>query len=488
MTDEKTTGGVDEAPETQPATREEFARLLEGADQGAAVQSVKPGDKVRCRVARVADDWVFVDLGGKQEGSIRREEFEADALPSEGQEIEAYVVSTAAGEVVLTTKLSARDLSKNALAEAHQAGIPVEGKVVKVVKGGYEVRVGGLRAFCPHSQIDLRWTKEPEVHVGQTYAFKVLEYKEGGRNVVLSRRALLEEERAKKREELRTVLEPGAVVTGRVRAVHDFGAFVEFDGVDGLIPVSEMSWGRVESPTEVVRPGDEVTVKVIAVDWEKDRVTLSLKELQEDPWTAVATKYQPGQRVQGRVTRIAPFGAFVELEPGVEGLVHISALGAGRRVRSAAEVVSPGEAVEVEVVSVDPEARRISLSLEHRLWESMGPLPRPGEVLEGTVEKVAPFGVFVKLPSGHVGLVHNTEMGTPKGTDHAKAFRPGDPMQVAVLGVEDDGRKIRLSRQAVDERAEREALEEYSRPADSKPAGPVFGTLGDLLKEKLKKG
>lgn len=478
-----------ETPPTEEATREEFARLFEqeGGGQTEGVRRVKVGDKLRCKVVRVTDEWVFVDLGGKQEGSIRREEFEAEAVPAEGQELEAYVASTGAGEVVLTTKLSTRDLSLGALADAHASGVPVEGKVVKVVKGGYEVRVAGLRAFCPHSQIDLRWTKDPEVHVGQTYAFKVIEFKDRGRNVVVSRRALLEEERAQKREALRDVLRPGAVVTGRVRAVHQFGAFVDLDGVDGLIPVSEMSWGRVETPTEVVRPGDEVTVQVIEVDWDRDRVTLSLKALQEDPWKAVEARYRPGQRVQGRVTRIAPFGAFVELEPGVEGLVHVSALGAGRRVKSAAEVVSPGEAVEVEVVSVDPEARRIGLSLEHRLWESLGPVPEPGEVLEGTVERVAPFGVFVKLPSGHVGLVHNTEMGTPRGADHAKSFRPGDPMQVAVLGVEEGGRKIRLSRQAVSEQAERRAIREFRESAPAASQGPVFGTLGDLLKDKLKK-
>ncbi len=474
-------GEGEEAPTTQS-----FAELLESTGDTSTHPRVRTGDRVRGKVVRVTGEWVFVDLGGKQEGSIRKEEFQTDAVPAEGSEVEAYVMSTQGGEVVLSTRLSSRDVSVSALAEAHRSGIPVEGRVVKTIKGGYEVRVAGMRAFCPLSQIDLRWPREPSVHVGQTYPFRILELKERGRNIVVSRRAILEAERAEKREALKDVLKPGEVVTGTVRSLHNFGAFVDLGGVDGLIPISEMSWGRVESPAEVLSPGQEVRVQVLDVDWERERVSLSLKALQADPWSRVAERYRVGQRVRGTVTRIAPFGAFVELEPGVEGLVHVSALGAGRKVQSPKEVVSPGEVVEVEVVSVDPDNRRIGLSLEHRFWESLGDLPAEGDVVTGTVERVVEFGLFVKLPSGHVGLLPNVEMGTPRGTDHSRAYKPGTEIPVMVLSVEEGGRRIRLSKRAVSEKVERDTVQEFSRKAA--PQGPVFGTLGDLLKDKLKKG
>jgi small subunit ribosomal protein S1 len=444
----------------------------------------------------VTDEWVFVSLGTKEEGTIRIDEFTAPegeaaaeapapALPVEGETIEAYVLSTQGGEVVLTTRIARRDASKAALEEAWRSAIPVEGRVTQAVKGGLEVRVSGLRAFCPLSQIDVRWPKQPEAYVGHTFTFRVLEFKEKGRNVIVSRRALLEEERARQRETLRESVVPGAVVTGVIRSIQNFGAFVDLGGVDALIPISEMSWQRIGSPSEVLSEGQTVTAKVLTVDWERDRVSLSLKSLEEDPWVAAARKYEIGQRLNGTVARLAPFGAFVTLEPGIDGLVHISALGAGRRVGHPKEVVQPGETVEVEVLGVDTENRKISLSMGFRYAETLGSLPRQGEILAGEVEKVMEFGVLVKLPTGHTGLVPNVEMGTPRGTDHSKAFKPGTAMEVIVLAVEDGGRKIRLSRRGVVRKREEDDLKEYSASQPEAQGASTFGTLGDLLKAKL---
>ncbi|GAB4266935.1 MAG: hypothetical protein Kow0092_20060 [Deferrisomatales bacterium] len=479
------------AEPAEEATTEAFAELLAEAGEQPQLRW-KKGEKVKGRVARVTDEWIFVELGGKEEGALRAEEFGASGeegapppLPAEGDEVEAYVLSTDGGEVILTTKLGRREASLAALEQAYRSGIPVEGRVVKVIKGGYEVRVSGTRAFCPSSQIDVRWAKTPEVHVNQTYTFKVLEFKEKGRNVIVSRRALIEEERARKREELKETVVPGAVVTGVVRSIQSFGAFVDLGGVDALIPISEASWGRVDNLAEVLQEGQTVTAKVLAVDWERDRISLSLKALEADPWERVAETYKPGQRVRGTVARLAKFGAFVTLEPGVDGLVHISALGAGRRVGHPKEVVQPGQEVEVEITAVDPENHKISLSMEHRFYESLGDLPGPGEVVTGTVEKVADFGVFVKLPSGHTGLVPNVEMGTPKGTDHSRMFRPGDSVEVQVLSVEEAGRRIRLSRRSVAEGREAQAAAEYQQRQGSEMGG--MGTLGDLFKDKLRK-
>ncbi|MBI5440737.1 MAG: S1 RNA-binding domain-containing protein [Deltaproteobacteria bacterium] len=421
------------------------------------------------------------EFGAPAEG-----EGEAKPLPKDGETIEAYVLSTQAGEVVLTTKVAQRDASRAAVEEAWRSEIPVEGRVVQVVKGGFEVRVSGLRAFCPLSQIDLRWPKDPQVYVGQTFVCRIIEFKEKGRNVIVSRRPILEEERAKQRESLRERIVPGAVVTGTIRSIQSFGAFVELGGAEALIPVSEMSWRRVESPSEVLAEGQPVTAKVLSVDWDRDRISLSLKALEEDPWAAAAQKYKAGERTTGTVARLAPFGAFVTLEPGVDGLVHISALGAGRRISHPKEVLQPGQSVEVEVLSVDLEKRKISLSMEYHHADALGALPREGEILEGAVEKVMDFGVLVKIPSGHTGLVPNVEMGTPRGTDHSKSFKPGDAMEVLVLGVEDRGRRIRLSRKAVTHKREQDEVAQY---ASTQPQAQQssFGTLGDLLRAKLEK-
>jgi small subunit ribosomal protein S1 len=480
------------APEAE--TAQDFAQMLATAGGQTPVRW-KKGEKISVRVARVSGDWVFVSLGGKQEGGIRADEFaaapgaegEAGAvkLPAEGDELEAFVLSTQGGEVLLTTKVSARGASLAHLEEAWRSGIPVEGRVVQPVKGGFEVRLAGLRAFCPLSQIDLRWPKEAQEYAGQTFPFKILEFKEKGRNIIVSRRALLEEDRAQAREALKARLVPGEVVTGTVRSVQSFGAFVDLGGVDALIPISEMSWTRVESPAEVVSPGQQVTAKVLNVDWERDRVSLSLKALAGDPWDDVAAKYQSGQRVTGTVARLTNFGAFVTLEPGIDGLIHISALGAGRRVKHPKEVLQPGEVVEADVVGVDAGARKISLSLEHRHQATLGGLPSPGSVLGGAVEKVVDFGLFVRLPSGHTGLVPNVEMGTPRGTDHSRMFRPEDPIEVMVLDVEEGGRRIRLSRKAVSDGREAQEAQEYR--ATQPDPNASMGTLGDLFKARLAK-
>lgn len=478
-------------------TKEAFAALL-ASSGGDAGPKWRKGDKVKAPVVRVTDEWVFVGLGTKEEGSVRIDEFSAppqgDAeaapkLPREGDLLEAYILSTQGGEVVLTTRLGRHDASKAALEAAWQGGIPVEGRVVQLIKGGFEVRVSGLRAFCPLSQIDVRWPKQPEFYVGQTYAFRVVEYKEKGRNVIVSRRGLLEEERARQRDTLVEAIVPGAVVTGTVRSVQPFGAFVDLGGIDALIPVSEFSWHRVENPAEALGEGQQVTAKVLTVDWAKDRVSLSLKALADDPWAAAVGKYAVGQRVTGVVARLAPFGAFVTLEPGVDGLVHISALGAGRRVAHPKEVLQTGQEVEAEILAVDGASRKISLSLDSRPSESSGSLPGVGEIVDGVVEKVMEFGVFVKLPSGRTGLVPNVEMGTARGTDHSREFRAGTPMEVLVLEIADGGKKIRLSRKGVGKKREDDDMKEYATQGQTQGASvgaASMGTFADLLKGRLK--
>ena len=451
---------------------------------------LEPGQKVKARIISIVSDTAYVDLGGKTEGVIDLGELLAEDGTSTvkvGDEIEAFFVSVQHGARKLTTKI--RGYSTLTLAEirdAHSAGLPVSGKVKSEVKGGFEVSVGGVRSFCPLSQIDLKGSRDSGTYVGQTFPFKVLEYEEDGQNIILSRRALLEEQRDAELERLKAGLAVGTELTGSVRSVQSFGAFVDLGGIDGLIPISEMAWGRTEKPEELLSPGQEVQVKIIGIDWGRSRLTLSLKALQADPWETVAERYQVDNQVRGAVIRLAQFGVFVNLEPGIDGLIHISALGGGRRIRHPKDVVEVGQWVEAYVTAVDPEKKRISLSLQPRVSKEAVALPEAGDVLEGVVDRVMPFGIFIKLDSGLTGLLPNPEIGTPKGTNHSRMFPEGTKMQVLVKTVDTDKGRISLSRVGLEEKVAQEEFKEYQDSVKSQErASGSLGNLGDLLRAKL---
>jgi small subunit ribosomal protein S1 len=260
---------------------------------------------------------------------------------------------------------------------------------------------------------------------------------------------------------------------------------VELGGIDGLIPVSEVSWDRSMNPGDVLSTGQEITVKIISLDWENSRLALSLKAMQPDPWTSVSEKYPVDSRVSGTIVRLVPFGAFVKLEPGIEGLVHISNLGAGRRISHPREVVEAGQWVDVYVLSVDPQNRKISLSMQPKVEPVKTVLPAIGEILDGTVEKVMPYGIFLKMNNGITGLIPNIEMGTPSGTDHRRMFPPGTAMQVAVLDVDTEKNKVRLSRKALMEKAAQVEFNEYKESVNPAESSGSLGNLGDIIKAKL---
>lgn len=465
-----------------------FAALLAKSD--FAPERLSPGQRVKAKVVSISGDTVYIDLGGKSEGIIDLAEFRKEdgaVSVSVGDEIEASFVSMQNGVRKLTTLVhgySAASISS--IRGAFEAGLPVTGDVKREVKGGFEVIVGGVRCFCPFSQIDLRGGREGGIYLGRSFPFKVLEFAENGRNIIVSRRALLEEEKQARINALKESLSVGAEVKGTVRAVQNFGAFVDLGGVDGLIPASELSWDRGLRPADVVSNGQEVTAKIISLDWENSRLTLSLKALQPDPWASIADRYPVDSRVTGTIVRLAQFGAFVNLEPGIDGLVHISNLGAGRRINHPKEVVEVGQTVEAYVVAVDTEKRKISLSMRPKVEPKKIVLPQVGEVAEGTVEKVMPFGVFVKLSSGITGLVPNAELGTEKGSDHKRLFAPGSQMKVSVIEVDAATAKVRLSRKAVLDSAVQEEYQQYvdsSKQQESASGG--FGTFGDLLRAKM---
>ncbi len=464
-------------------SEEDFAAMLA---QHEARGALEIGQMVKGRVIQISDEHVFVDVGGKGEAWIDRGELADDQgrlNVKVGDEVEATVVATG-DEIRLSHRLRQGAQAREALAVAAQTGVPVEGKVAGVIKGGYEVTVGGLRAFCPFSQMELRRVESEQEYVGRVLEFRVTKYAEGGRNLVLSRRALLEEQAAKAAEQTRKKILPDAVLPGTVVSLADFGAFVDLGGVQGLVPMSELSHARVERASDRLRIGEAVTVKVLRIDDARRKVTLSLKALEGDPWATVPGRLRERHVVRGRAARATEFGVFVELLPGVDGLLHASEI---PRHRSAAlrEAVTAGAEIAVMIVNVDTAKRRIALALAPEgatVGEEMASAVAVGAVLTGTVDRVEPFGVFVRLGLGQTGLVPNAELGTTQGADHRRMFPAGSEMKVLVLAIEEGGRRIRLSREKARAHEEQAEAQAYLRDATKK--GGFGMTLGDLFKKK----
>jgi small subunit ribosomal protein S1 len=346
---------------------EDFAAMFAESERDKPrAKRPKIGDVIKGKVITIGKDAVFVDLGGKAEGQLEKSQVsdkDGKLLVKVGDVIEARVVSDAGGVLMLRTKVSRGPQASAELQQAFELGIPVEGLVTEVVKGGVSVDVAGVRGFCPASQVDHRFVEDLAVYVGQRLTFKITRYE--ARNLVLSRRVLVEEEQEKLATETRKKLVPGAVLRGKVVGFKPFGAFVDLGGIEGMLHVSELGFSRVEKPEDVLSLGQELDVAVLKIEpGEKgDRISLSLKALASDPWRDATAQLAEGSRVKGTITRLQPFGAFVEIAPGVEGLVHITELGAGRRINHPKEVESIGQQVEATVLSVDHDKRRLALSL-----------------------------------------------------------------------------------------------------------------------------
>jgi small subunit ribosomal protein S1 len=480
----------DESVFAKPTAEEnvDFGAMLAEAEQQKPGK-MRPGQKVTARIAHLGAEVAFLDLGGKGEGIIDLRELrndKGDLLAHPGETIEGYVLSIAEGNVVVTRSVpkgAGREVLQNAL----DSKIPVEGLVTGVNKGGLEVDLGGVRGFVPTSQIDVRFVDDTAQFVGQRHKFRVTEIRGG--NAILSRRALLEEERAAKAAELRKSLAVGAQLEGTVTSVRDFGAFVDLGGLEGLVHVSELSHQRVAHAQDVVKVGQKVRVQVLRIEKDEkgqERIALSLRALEQDPWEAARPQLREGVRLSGKVARLQPFGAFVELFPGVDGLVHVSAL-ADRHIQHPREVVKEGETIQVVVESVDDAQKRIAL---RRVTEGDEAAPvsekpvkraRVGDMVDVTVDKCEPFGVFVHWDGGK-GLIPNAELGTPRGSDNKKTTPPGMQFKAQIIEIDDRGR-YRLSRTSADRQADRDDYREYQR-RQPKP-GKGFGTIGDLLRAKL---
>lgn len=472
---------------------EDFAAMFEASIQ---TKRFRNGQTIEGVIVAIGPEVAFVSVGGKGEATIELNELkddEGDVEVSVGDRIQATVVSNQGG-LRLSRRLALGAASAGQLEDAFRAGLPVEGKVTKVVKGGVEVTIARQRAFCPISQIDTMRTEDASVHEGRVYSFRIIEYRDGGQKFVVSRRAVLEEEQKTKSVEVRKAITVGAVMTGRVVSVRDFGAFVDLGaGVQGLLHVSEMAWARVSDTSAIVSPGDEITVKVLRVDEATGQIALGLKQLTADPWSTVSSTYQVGQVLAGRITRVTDFGAFVELESGIEGLAHMSTFAPTGRSGGWSKSATPGTAGAFEILSIDPEKKRIGVALVEAgsaKGSAVGAAPAqrtgivPGARVTGKVDRHETFGVFVFLAPGRTGLMPLSETGVDRGTDIKKAFPAGSDVEVIVLEADPAGRRIRVSHKAVAASEEAAEVREYAQREDAAQA-QSFGSLADKLRGAL---
>jgi small subunit ribosomal protein S1 len=426
---------------------ESFAQLFETTGK-----AIKEGEVVRGRILSVDEESVQVDVGFKSEGLIPLWELMDDdgrILVKPGDQVDVLIeeVEDAEGRIVLSKEKADRLKIWDEISRAYEADEAVEGTVVARVKGGLSVDIG-VKAFLPGSQVDLRPVRNLEHTLGERMQFKIIKFNKRRGNIVLSRRALLEKERERQRRETLQTLEVGQIVDGVIKNITDYGAFIDLGGIDGLLHVTDMSWGRVNHPSELFQVGDQLKVKVLKFDPETERVSLGLKQIQPDPWVDAAHKYPIGKRVHGRVVSLADYGAFVEIEPGIEGLVHVSEMSWTKRIKHPSKVVSVGDEVDAVVLDIDEPNRKISLGMkqiEPNPWSLIEQKYPVGTRVSGTVRNITNFGVFVGLEEGIDGLVHVSDISWTEPIKHpGEKFNKGDTVEAVVLKIDKENEKFSL--------------------------------------------
>jgi len=433
---------------------ESFAALFE---ESLKTEQVREGDIVRGTVVGVVKDYVIIDIGYKSEGQVSLDEFrdpEGNVVVKEGDEVEVLLEAREndAGMCVLSKERADRLKVWDEISEACERDELIEGTITSRVKGGLSVTIkGGVKAFLPGSQVDLRPVRNLDAFLGNKHQFKVIKFNKRRGNIVLSRRVLLEKERAALKESTLERLKEGQIAEGIVKNLTEYGAFIDLGGIDGLLHITDMSWGRVNHPSELFQVGDHVRVKVLKFNAETERVSLGLKQITEDPWTTAQEKYVPGTVVRGKVVSLKDYGAFIELEEGIEGLVHVSEMSWTRRVKHPSKVVAAGDVVEAVVLDVDVENKRVSLGmkqLEANPYEQLIEKYPPGTRVKGKVRNIADFGVFVEIEEGIDGLVHVSDMSWTQRVKHpSEMFQKGDEVEAVLLNIDmedDDKPKISL--------------------------------------------
>ncbi len=447
--DENSTPSAEPAPEPAAEPAEDFGALLAQFEKTHA-RSPEAGRQLQGTVISVSADQVFLDIGFKIEGVLPRTAFEnnAESVKS-GDTVPVSVTGrNEEGYYSLTRFKVAQPRDWSALEQAFEQKLAVVGTVTGVVKGGFNVDVG-VRAFMPASRSGVRDSAEMEALVGQQINCRITKLDVTDEDLVVDRRVVLEEQARAAAEAQFGAMKEGETVTGTVRSLMSYGAFVDIGGVDGLLHISDMAWNRVEKPDDVLAIGQEVQVKILKIDPETKKISLGLKQLQPEPWQTAPERYQAGQRVRGRVTRVAEFGAFVEIEPGVEGLIHVSEMSWGKKMRIASDIVKQGEIVDAVILSIKPEERRISLGLKQTLTDPWTEVTRRypvGSQVEGPVTKIMNFGAFVQIAEGVEGLVHISEITVDRRLNHpSDVLRAGQVVKAQVLAIDAEKRQMRLS-------------------------------------------
>ncbi len=429
-----------------------FAALFEASISGG--EFGKEGEIVQGTVVAVQRDNVIIDIGGKSEGMISLSEFNdgsGEITVKAGDRIDVYIESRENDDGLVTLSKEKADKMKvwDEISGACERDELIEGTISQRVKGGLSVTIkGGVKAFLPGSQVDLRPIRNLDKLIGQTYQFKVIKFNKKRGNIVLSRRVLLEKERDEQKTKTLETLEEGKVVRGVIKNITEYGAFVDLGGIDGLLHITDMSWGRVNHPEELFKVGDEVTVKVLKYNPETERVSLGLKQTQEDPWSHAEEAYPPGKKVHGKVMSITDYGAFVELEPGVEGLIHVSEMSWTKKVKHPSKLLEMAQEIDCQVLEVDAKAKRISLGLkqlEPDPWTLFTEKYSPGDKIGGKVRSITDYGVFIGIEEGVDGMVHKSDLSwTAKVNNPADLHHKGDDVEAIILSINHDEKKVSL--------------------------------------------
>jgi small subunit ribosomal protein S1 len=462
-------------------TSSEYEEMLAMYEE--TLSNIEEGEIVKARVLRITENAVILDVGFKSEGSISRDEFKNVDTLKPGDEVEVFLESLEDGDGVVVLSKKKADFLRvwEKIKTAHEENEKVPGMLTRKIKGGVTVDLMGVDAFLPGSQIALRRVPNIEDLIGQTFDFKIIKLNKRRRNIVVSRRVILEEEREGKREQLVKELLVGQVRKGTVKNVTDFGAFIDLGGLDGLLHITDMSWGRVGHPSEIVAISDELDVKVLDIDWNRERISLGLKQLLPYPWKDIERKYPVGARVRGKVVSITNYGAFIELEKGVEGLVHISEMSWTRNVKHPSKLVSIGDEIEAVVLKVDRDDEKISLGMKQIEEDPWLALPNKypiGTRVQGKVRNLTSFGAFVEIEPGIDGLIHISDMSWTKRVQHpSEVLRKSEDVEVVVLGVDPENKRISLGLKQTQEDPWDQLALQYAPGVESK--GKVVRVLED---------
>jgi small subunit ribosomal protein S1 len=458
----------------------DFQNLLESAGQ---TSDIREGSIVRGRVVRLTDDGVVIDIGHKSEGEVPKHEFrgpDGQLSVKPGDMVDVYLDSFEDhhGELVLSHERAEMLRAWDRIAEAYEKSEVVEGTVQSRVKGGLSVDIG-VKAFLPGSQVDLRPVRNLDKLIGNKLSFKIIKFNKKRGNIVLSRRALLEQDRERLRSSTLQNLKEGAMLKGIVKNITDYGAFIDLGGIDGLLHITDMSWGRINHPSEIFEVGHEIDVKVLSYDEARQRVSLGFKQLQNDPWENVEGRFAINARVSGKVVSLTDYGAFVELDHGIEGLIHVSEMSWSKRVKHPSKIVNLGDTVEVIVLGVDAKSRRISLGMkqiEPNPWSVVKEKYQVGDVIRGKIRNITDFGIFVGIEDGIDGLIHISDISWTERIKHpGELFKKGDEVEAKVLQIDPDQERFSLGiKQLLDDPW---TLLAKDLPAGTKGKGKVTKTL-----------